>query len=93
MSVLYHPDKTNLVVDSLSQMTMSSVSHLDEAKNNLSREVHRLARLGMRFKSSSYGDVVVHHKSDSSLVVEEKSKQHLDLALIELKKLCSWQDE
>ena len=39
----------------------------------------------MRLESASNGGVVVHHNSESSLVVEVKSKQHLDLALMELK--------
>ena len=46
MSVLYHPDKANIVVGALRRMTMGSVSHIDEAKNDLAREVNRLARLG-----------------------------------------------
>ena len=41
MSVLYHPEKANVVADALSRMNMGSVSHLDEAKKNLAREVHR----------------------------------------------------
>ena len=41
MNVLYYPDKANVVADTLSQMTMGSVSHLDEAKKDLAREVHR----------------------------------------------------
>ena len=39
----------------------------------------------MRLESSLDGCAVVHHYSESSLVVEVKSKQHLDLALMELK--------
>ena len=35
-----------MVVDALSYMTMGSVSHLDEAKKDLAREVHRLATFG-----------------------------------------------
>ena len=38
----------------------------------------------MRLESSPYGDAIVHHNSESSLVVEVKSKQHLDLALMEM---------
>ena len=34
---------------------MGSVSHLDEAKKDLAREVHRLARLGVRLESVSHG--------------------------------------
>ena len=44
MSVLYHPDKANVVTYSLSRMTMGSVSHLDGAKNDLARKVHRLTK-------------------------------------------------
>ena len=55
MSVLYHPGNAKIVVDALSRMTMGSVSHLDEAKKDLAREVHRLARLGVRLESVSHG--------------------------------------
>ena len=55
MSVLYLPDKANVVADALSRMTMGSVSHLDEAKKDLAREVHRLAWLGMRLESALDG--------------------------------------
>ena len=30
ISVLYHPDKANVVVDDLSRMTMGSVSHVED---------------------------------------------------------------
>ena len=85
MSVLYHPEKANVVADALSRMTMGSVSHLDEAKKDLARDVHRLTRLGVRLESSPYGGAIVHHSSESSLVVEVKSKKYPDLALMELK--------
>ena len=42
-------------------MTMGSVSHIDEAKKDLEREVHRLARLGVRLEGSPDGGVIVHH--------------------------------
>ena len=35
-----------VVADAISPVTMGSVFHLDEAKKELAREVHRLARLG-----------------------------------------------
>ena len=83
MGVLYHPGKASM--HALNHMTMGSVSHLDEAKKDLAREVHRLTRSGVRLESSPDWGAIVHHNSESSLVVEVKSKQHLDLALIELK--------
>ena len=46
MSVLCHPNNANIFADALSRMTMGSVSHLDEAKKDLAREVHRLATFG-----------------------------------------------
>ena len=46
MSVLYHPEKSNVVADDLSRMNMGSASHHDEAKKDIERDVHGLARLG-----------------------------------------------
>ena len=39
MSILYHPDKANVVVDALSRMTMGSMSHVEEAKKDLVKDV------------------------------------------------------
>ena len=41
----------------------------------------------MRLESSPDGGAIVHYNSESSLVVKVKSKQNLDLALMELKEL------
>ena len=84
MSVLYHPDKANVVADSLRRMTMGSVSHIDEDKKDLEMEVHKLSRLGVRLESSLNRGAIVHHNTDSSLLVEVKSKQYLDQPLMEL---------
>ena len=46
MSVLYHPGKANMVADALSWLSMGSVSHVEEAKKYLLKDVHRLARMG-----------------------------------------------
>ena len=40
------PGKANVVVDSLSRMTMGSVSSVDEYKKDLVKDVHRLALVG-----------------------------------------------
>ena len=85
MSVLYHPNKATVVADSLSHIIMDSVSHVEESKKDLVKDVHRLARLGVRLKDSPNGGFMVHHNSESSLVVEVKSKQHLDQPLMQLK--------
>ena len=65
MSVLYYPSNANVVADDLSHITMVSVSHIDEAKKDLVRVVHRLARLGVRLEDSSDGGFMVHDNSKS----------------------------
>ena len=48
------------------------------------KDVHKLSCLGVQLKDSPSGGFMVHHNSNSSLLVEVKSKQHLDPLLIEL---------
>ena len=74
-----------MVADSRSCMTMGSVSHSDEAKKDLVRDEHRLARWRVRLEDSSNSGVIVHHNSESSLAVKLQTNQHLDESLTELK--------
>ena len=59
------PCKANVVADALSHMTMGSVSHIDEAKKYLLKDVNRLARLGVRLEDSQVVDswyiTLIHH--------------------------------
>ncbi|KAF3680585.1 hypothetical protein FXO38_02229 [Capsicum annuum] len=55
MSVLYHPGKANIVADALSRLSIGSVAHVEEGTKELAREVHRLARLGIRLLDSAKG--------------------------------------
>ena len=48
MTIFYHPNKANVVVDALSRMTMGSVCHEEEGKKYLVKGFHRLARFGVR---------------------------------------------
>ena len=66
MSVLYHPDKANVVADALSCMTMGSMSHVEESKKDLVKDVLRLTCLGVRLKDSPNGGFMVHHNFESS---------------------------
>ena len=63
-------------------------------KKDLVKDVHRFARLGVRLEDSPNGGLMVHNNSESSLVVEVKSKQHLHPILMELKKsvLCKFNE-
>ena len=85
MSCLYLPDKANVVANALIHMIMGSVSHVEEAKKDVVKDVHRLDRLGVRLEDSPNGGFMVHNNSESYLVVEVMSKQHLDQPLMELK--------
>ncbi|KAH0670724.1 hypothetical protein KY285_025700 [Solanum tuberosum] len=85
MSVLYHPGKANVVADALSRLYMGSVAHVEDEKKDLVREVHRLAQLGVQLVDSPKGGFMVHSGSESSFMVDVKSKQDLDPLLMELK--------
>jgi len=85
MSVLYHPDKANVVADAASRLSMGSVTHIEDEKKELVCDVHRLARLGIQLVDSTKGGLMVHNGSASSFVVHVKSKQDLDPLMVELK--------
>ena len=72
MNFYYHPGKANVVADGLRRISMGSIAHIEDGKNELVNDVHRLKRLGVRFVDSTTGGVSVHPSSESSLVVEFK---------------------
>ena len=47
MSVLYHLSKANIVSDTLSRLSIGSVSHVEDSKKKLAQEIYYLARLGI----------------------------------------------
>ena len=49
------------------------------------KDIHRLARLGVRVVDPYSGGVSIHPSSESSLVIEVKEDQHLDPVLVELR--------
>ncbi|WMV08190.1 hypothetical protein MTR67_001575 [Solanum verrucosum] len=85
MNVLYCPSKANVVVDSLRRLFMLSVSHTEEEKKDLARDVHRLAHLGVCLMYTSDGGVIVQNGSKSLIVAEVKEKQDSDPILLQLK--------
>ena len=42
MGDLHHPGKANAVADALNNLSMECVSHVEDAKRNLVKDVHRL---------------------------------------------------
>ena len=59
MSEHYHPGKENVVADALSRLSKVSVAHVEEERNELVKDVYRLARLGVRLMSISNIGVTV----------------------------------
>lgn len=51
------------------------------------KDVYGLSQLGVLLEDSCY---MLHHKSESSLVVELKSKQHLDPLIYEVERIGTW---
>ena len=43
MSVLYHPDKADVVTDVLSRVTIGTVAHVSDNKKELVKQFHRLS--------------------------------------------------
>jgi len=85
MSILYHPGKANVVAYNLYRLSMGSVSHIEDRKNELVGDVHRLDRMGVRLVDSTKGGVMVQDCSESSYIADKKAKQGLYPTLVELK--------
>ena len=66
MSVNYNLDMANIVADTLSRMTMDTVSHVPNDNKELVKDIHRLARLGVWLECSPKGGFMVHHNSELS---------------------------
>ncbi|WMV25446.1 hypothetical protein MTR67_018831 [Solanum verrucosum] len=56
--------------DALSRLSMGSVAHVEEERKELAKDVHWLARRGVRLMSISYGGVTVQNGPESLLVAE-----------------------
>ena len=82
----YHLGKANVGAHALSRLSMGSVAHVGEERKELAKDVHRLARLGVRLMSIiSNSGVTVQNGAESSLVVEVKEKQDSDPIFLQLK--------
>ena len=51
ISVHYHPGKANVVADALSRLSMGSVAKVEEERNELVKNVHKLTLLRIRLMS------------------------------------------
>ena len=76
MNILYYSGKANVVVYALSLFSMGSIAHVQEEKMKFGKDVHRLARLEVRFMDLTEGGMVVTNGTKSSLVSKVKEKQY-----------------
>ena len=86
MSLHYYPGKENVVADTLSRLSMVSLSHVEEGKKEMVKDIHRLTNLGVQLLNSEDREVVVHKVAKSSLCAEVKEKQVEDPILMQIKK-------
>ncbi|WMV25803.1 hypothetical protein MTR67_019188 [Solanum verrucosum] len=77
ISVLYHPEKANVVADALSRLSMGSVAHIKEERKELVRDVHRLAQLGVPLVNSAKGGYMVHNDHESLQYVFSQKELNL----------------
>lgn len=92
ISVLYHSGKANVLADDLNRLLISSVSYVEDEKNELVFDVHRLAKLEVWQVDSVEGSIMVQNGFEFSLVAEMKEKQESDLIFLKLKELVQSQD-
>ena len=85
MILHYHRRKENVVADALSRLSMGSVTHVEEERKEIVKDVHRLARLGVRLMSISNSGAAVQNGVEYYMVVRVKEKQDSDPILLELK--------
>lgn len=74
MRALYHPSKPSIIVNSLSQSSISSFVHVENENKELVKGVPRLPHFGVWLDQSNKGGVFIHNGSMSSFVVAEKEK-------------------
>ncbi|XP_069154633.1 uncharacterized protein [Solanum lycopersicum] len=63
---------------------MESTSPVEESKRELDKDVHGLARLGVKLMDSTEGGIVVTNGAESPLVSEAKEKHDLDPIFVDL---------
>ena len=85
MSVYYHQGMNNVVAYTLSRLTIGNISHIDDEKKELVKDLHLLARMGVRLTDSSSGGFSVNSSSESTFIVDVKANQHLDTLIMKVK--------
>lgn len=64
MSVLYYPDKANVVTDALSRVSLGSMAHVADGKREFVKDVHWLTHFRVRVSGSYQGGIHVQNGSN-----------------------------
>ena len=59
-TIHYHPGKANVVADALSRKSSGSLTHIQEVRRPLIKELHELVDEGVRFDLSKAGAMIAH---------------------------------
>nr|XP_009790178.1 PREDICTED: uncharacterized protein LOC104237686 [Nicotiana sylvestris] len=86
-SILYNPEKANVVADALSRKSMGSMAHIARAKRLLAKDIQRLEDTGIRFSVRNSEALLACAQAKSSLVERIKATQYED------ERLCKYRDE
>ena len=86
ITILYHPEKANVVADALSRKAGSMVilAHLQVSRRPLAREVQTLANDLMRLEVNEKGGFLACVEARSSFLDKIKGKQFTDEKLIQI---------
>ncbi|XP_059281380.1 uncharacterized protein LOC132035078 [Lycium ferocissimum] len=87
ITVLYHPDKANMVADALSRklVSINSLTQIMASERPLAMEVQTLANSFVRFDISDSSRVLACVKARSSLLDQIKAKQFEDARLCKIR--------
>ena len=87
ITILYHPDKANVVADALSRKagSIGSLAHLMISRHPLAREVHTLANDFLRLEVLEKGGLLACVEARSSFLDKIKGKKFTDEKLIRIR--------
>ena len=77
-TILYHPDKANVITDALSRKSMGSLAHITIQKRYMVREVRNFINEGVVLSVTNTETMLAHVQVQSSLVEEVKQLQQED---------------
>ncbi|XP_059284756.1 uncharacterized protein LOC132038047 [Lycium ferocissimum] len=83
--ILYHPGKANVVADALSRKSMGSLLYVPAEKLEMTRELYRLANLGVRLLDSEDTGITLQNISQSTLASDVKVQKYEDPVIISTK--------